>query len=463
MLHHHAMGGRQAPPRTRRFAPAVAVAASLAVAACGAPADPLAPPAADAPIAGADASKAGSIDFHAAHPNRVPGISAQADGDPPSGFVKVGTFLRTDLATAGRGGMRNVGTGTIELTGVVGRVTRAYLYWHAVTDSNDPTVLANVQVDGTPVVGENIGFSDDNCWNFDNSQAWVADVTDLVAAKRNGTYALTGFGAGSPATANGATLVVFYQDGLTSNDRDVVLYHGNDSNINNPFDAPGWNVTLNDILYDGGLAIMELHVADGQSFGDGAVFVNGETLIPAGNNWQGNTLPPTIGSANGLYDIRRFDVASFLDPGLNDLTLTIGSGSDCLALVTALVDLPGGAAPPPRFVFVPSTVSLSRSASINVYLFSSADFDATQAAAATTRMYIDGSTTGAPVAQRGAGYLTATGDYNGDGRADRIFAFRVSDLVAAGLTASPSSLVLADRTGAFLYEGSPELPPQIVP
>ena len=58
----------------------------------------------------------------------------------------------------------------------------------------------------------------------------------------------------------------FFDDGDDSNNRDVVLFHGNDSNIANPFDADGWDVTLPGINYDTGAARMELHVSDGQTF-----------------------------------------------------------------------------------------------------------------------------------------------------------------------------------------------------
>jgi len=42
------------------------------------------------------------------------------------------------------------------------------------------------------VTGVNIGFSDDNCWSYLNSQAYRADVTELVRRHGNGTYSLTG-------------------------------------------------------------------------------------------------------------------------------------------------------------------------------------------------------------------------------------------------------------------------------
>src|ERR1041385_7161436 len=98
-------------------------------------------------------------------------------------------------------------------------------------------------------------------------------------------------GSASPATSNGASLIVLFQDGTTSNDHDVVLYHGNDSNIANIYDAAGWDVTLAGITYSGGPASIQLHVADGQTFPDDAVRINGQVLVAAGNVFQGTTGP----------------------------------------------------------------------------------------------------------------------------------------------------------------------------
>ncbi len=74
-----------------------------------------------------------------------------------------------------------------------------------------------------PVLGINIGTSSDNCWQFENSQAYRADVTSLVTG--NGTYALTGLGSGEVNT-NGASLIVFFDDGNPGNDRTPFLSPG---------------------------------------------------------------------------------------------------------------------------------------------------------------------------------------------------------------------------------------------
>ena len=256
------------------------------------------------------------------------------------------TVFSTDVTAAGYGGMRTIGTGTIHLTGVSGTVTKALLYWHGPTDSTDPSANASVTFAGTPITGTNIGFSDDNCWDYANSQAYRADVTSLVTG--NGDYALANFIKEGVADINGASLIVFFDDGDDTNNRDVVLFDGNDSNIPNIYDADGWNVTLSGINYASGTASIDLHVSDGQSYPDDALILNGNTLAAAGAVFQGLSVSngASAGQTNGgLWDIKPYDVAAYLTPGPNTLTLTTGVNSDCLSLVVAAVNLPAGAAP----------------------------------------------------------------------------------------------------------------------
>ncbi|TPW04328.1 MAG: hypothetical protein FD129_2920 [bacterium] len=98
------------------------------------------------------------------------------------------TYYGTDYVSAGVGGLRNVGTGTIQLAGVSGTVSLAYLYWNGPTNSANATVNADVDVNGVGVTGVNIGFSHDNCWGYANSQSYRADVTALVQGTGNGAY-----------------------------------------------------------------------------------------------------------------------------------------------------------------------------------------------------------------------------------------------------------------------------------
>ena len=261
------------------------------------------------------------------------------------------TQFDTDFVAVGIGGMRNgSGNATLNLAGVSGSVSKAYLFWHGPSNitQTPETANANVSFAGTNISGTFLGISDNNCWGFANSVAYRADVTSLVTG--NGNYALANF-IKPNAQINGASLIVFFDDGNAANNRDVVMFNGNDSNIDNPFDTPGWNITLAGINYSNGTASAQFHVADGQTFVDAAVIANGTTtLAPAGAVFNG-VFAQNGGSGfpgNGLlWDIRDFDITSLLNPGLNSVNITSGVNSDCLSCLMIAIDLPAGAAPPP--------------------------------------------------------------------------------------------------------------------
>lgn len=275
------------------------------------------------------------------------------------------TRFNTDFTSAGVGGLRGNGSGDINLTGVTGDVNKAYLYWHGPTNSSDPEFNANISLNSNSVTGTNIGFSDDNFWNQSNSQAYRADVTGLVSG--DGTFSLSGL---RPDHSNGASLVVFFDDQNDANNRDIVLFDGNDANFENSFDPLGWDVTLSGINYSGGPASMLLGVSDGQNFGigdDGSFFLNG-TELNSSDIFDGASVPVTPGSSvtnGGLWDLLDFDITSFLSVGSNTLNLTHGPENDALSAIHFAINLPVGSAPdqpdepqPPRAVPEPATLAL---------------------------------------------------------------------------------------------------------
>jgi uncharacterized protein DUF11 len=280
----------------------------------------------------------------------VPVGQASADQLSPHTIVQ-----DTDVVSAGVGGMNfraggTGGTGSITVAGVSGTVTQALLYWAGPTDSTNPAANALVTFADTPVTGINIGFSDSNCWGppnpgeFVNSQAYRADVTSLVTG--NGTYALTNFSKpDSPGSdVNGASLIVFFDDGVPTNDVDVIVVDGNDSNFPNGFDPDGWDATIEGVTNfpSEGPADLVLHVADGQpQYPDDALLLNEQELAPADSTFAGDTVPnPTEGE--GLWDIVSFEIGGFMSPGANTLNLTSGLNQDCIALVAATLSVPAG-------------------------------------------------------------------------------------------------------------------------
>ena len=146
--------------------------------------------------------------------------------------------------------MRGNGTGTItRRRRPSGSVTKALLFWNGPTNSTVPTANAAVTFTGTLITGTNIGFASSNCWPaFANSQSYRADVTSLVSG--NGTYSLANF-TKVDADINGVALIVFYNDGNSSNDRNYVMFNGNDSNVASTFDPAAWDQTIAGVPYSG--------------------------------------------------------------------------------------------------------------------------------------------------------------------------------------------------------------------
>ncbi|WP_298369222.1 thrombospondin type 3 repeat-containing protein [uncultured Lutibacter sp.] len=243
--------------------------------------------------------------------------------------------VNTDFKTFGAGNMKNVYSGSIEILGLTGIIKGAYIYWHGNTNS----ILTDfsLTINETEVAGENIGISGSNCWAESNSIALKADITDIVSSSGNGIYELADFSGLNP---NGASIVVFYDDGIDTNNRDVFLIEGNDSNIEfsgiggnlmAPSDNSGWDANFPPIEYNSGIANLQLHVADGQPSVDGEIDINSVTIEMASDIFNGNL--------GAFWDIYTNDISSQLTIGNNNLNLTSLINNDCLALVLAIIDV----------------------------------------------------------------------------------------------------------------------------
>ena len=269
-----------------------------------------------------------------------------------SGVVSVSptgiSASNTDVGEFGYGGMRTFGTGTIAVSGITAPITGAFLYWNGPTNSSDPAANAAVTFNGTSVTGTNIGFASSNCWGFANSQSYRADVTSLVLG--NGSYSLSNF-THANADINGVSLIVFYNDANSLNDRNVVLWNGNDSNVASTFDSATWDETITGVPYPGsGAASLDLVVSDGQTFPDEALVVNETALFPDGSSIFQGAPPAGPNDNNGsLWDVKSFNITSFLQQGSNTLHLTSAEptnetpGTDCLSLVVAAAKVPAAA------------------------------------------------------------------------------------------------------------------------
>jgi len=168
------------------------------------------------------------------------------------------------------------------------------------------------------------------------------------------TYSLRDFrktnDSGTVADINGVALIVFFDDGNSSNDRNIVLWNGNDSNQPSSFDGDfAWDETISGVQYPGGSASLDMVVGDGQSFDDGDLSVNGTVVGVGPAVFQGATGPNYSGNPNGvtgsLWDVKSFNLTSVLSPGSNNLHITSPAVGDALSLVVAIANVPASAQP----------------------------------------------------------------------------------------------------------------------
>jgi hypothetical protein len=309
----------------------------------------------------------------------LPTVGSSAPLTPaPAGIV-----TDTDWTSAGVSGIGSPtfggGDATITLSGVSGAVTRAFLYWQGINNSGTSAVYdaAGITFNGVSITGTSIGDTHTNFWGNGSSRAFRAVVTSLVTG--NGAYMLNNLANCPGCDANGASLVVMFDDGNASNNRDLYILQGNDANLVNGFpgETDGWYLTFAGFDYSGGDVRAQLHVADGQilsgsGLDDGSLSfqtvsgtVSGTAIIPdAGNIYDGNSLPSAGHSRapNGnLWDIHTFDISSAFGPAGIYTVLMDGMypSNDALGLIALLVDTPSVKQPPDsQPVPEPSTVLL---------------------------------------------------------------------------------------------------------
>ena len=283
------------------------------------------------------------------------GLSAQA-----TELALFQSVTNTDWASAGISGLRKVGAGTIQVTNVSGTIKKAYLYWAGPINALPGT--GSLLFNGQPVTGVNIGISGNNGWTgFLYSEAFRADVTALVTG--SGNYTVSNF---NPLTTEveGASLIILFDDGDATNNRDILLFDGNDSTSVSGLDRNGWNCFLSGINYTPSNSVsIQLHVSDGQDYYDGDVMLNGNVIVPSGPLFSGTSLPFPPAYTNfsilpgvttnyfnlfrgALWDIQSYDITSSLSPGLNGLQLTSWQRADCVSLIAVVVDQATGVPPP---------------------------------------------------------------------------------------------------------------------
>lgn len=324
----------------------------------------------------------------------------------------------TDFTTASYGGLRGTanGDGSLMVSGTSGTITRAYLIWNGVSDATDGRITnESITFSGSAIDGIQYGRGSDNCWGADQTDTYFADVTSYVTG--DGTYNFSGMGDG----ANGATLVVVYDDGNVANNRSMELYVGNDSNQSSVYDAALWDTTLNDVEMNIGETIeLTMIVGDGQSFDDGSLSLNGNT-IATGDYFSGDVLPLSVADPDdSLWDVTTFDVSSTLSLGTNNMHITGATGNDCLSLVGVIV-------------------SQNRMPSPNADPNAQNDYFTTDEDTATSGNVLD--------------YNGITADY--DPNNDSLFVLKVNNVTAdvgSQITLASGALVTLNSDGTFDYD-----------
>jgi hypothetical protein len=288
------------------------------------------------------------------------------------------TVSGVNYTTAVTGGLRGVGSGAMQLSGVQpGSVVAAYFFWHGHGSYDDFNLYGGLPgtavFDGHPLTGQSVGISAPNLWGniqpflYFYGEAFRADVTQIVNQKGAGTYSISNF---FPFGANvqGASLLVFFTDpDPAKNNGTFVVYNGNDCNEQSIWDQIGWNLSIPSIAYNtGDDATLELHVSDGQAYYyEAPVYLNGQFLTPPiGVNQYGQPIINTfVGSApydptsgydptgfytGSMWDVFAANIDSFLAPGVNNLQVNTGFADDALSLILAVVGVRASGGVPPE-------------------------------------------------------------------------------------------------------------------
>lgn len=240
--------------------------------------------------------------------------------------------------TAAGIGMRNIGSGTISITGVPAgaSVVSATLLWDVLADQSDPT-LAQGTFDGTSITGTSWASGSSPCWPPVSNWSYEANVTSLVSG--NGSYALSSFASGetdgadpfiagsAPPLLEGASLVVVYQ--LASMPQTVVQIAEGATETDSGNSA---SATLDGFTVGAPVSAKTTYiVADGQEAGNTAAF-NGTTLPDLSFPGADPQSAPAY-SQGSLWDTVTTDVSPEVSPGATSATFSVTGNEDCLVWV----------------------------------------------------------------------------------------------------------------------------------
>jgi len=210
-------------------------------------------------------------------------------------------------------------TNNITISGIPSgaTVSQAWLYVVEIVNSTS-TYDTSFTFNGNTVTGSLIGTGSDTCWSRAGNVTIRTDVTSLVTG--NGSYSLAGVGL-TGVEGQGASLVVVYTDPTASSSSQVVI---NDGALSGNFSGQVMSTTLSGFTIPTGVTSASFHIGmgDSQSFGNGAVTVDGVTVLAA-NSFTGH-------DGGGWDDYSVTPSLSALVPGDTSLNVSFQITGDCL-------------------------------------------------------------------------------------------------------------------------------------
>lgn len=235
-----------------------------------------------------------------------------------------------DYASAGVG-VRGNGSGTITIQGIPNGATivAGYLYWETLGNGQSGSFS------GHGIAGTPLGTTVSPCWPEPTITVYRADVTSLLAAGGNGSYAVTFPDSGDMSTApstEGASLIVVYKaDGAKG--RTILQYDGA---VTIPFDGRSVDGSSFSMVISGfppapskPEARITYVIGDGQGFGSSLSF-------------NGSALTNTISGSNGpLWDNLTFDVSNLITTGDTQATTFSPIINDCLTFGAVMFSTSG--------------------------------------------------------------------------------------------------------------------------
>ncbi|MCZ7556552.1 MAG: T9SS type A sorting domain-containing protein [Bacteroidia bacterium] len=387
------------------------------------------------------------------------------------GWVTQGDYI------AGGVGMRNIGSGTINLSVPTGGILhKAYLFWAIIYDGTPPPLTGTLN--GTPITGTLQGTSGSPCWGGDGINFYSADVTGIAV---DGLNYLTGFPSGltnnAPPQGNivfplleGATLVFVFRHPQWDYNI-VALYTGANTFANL---AQSYNVgtyTGRAAGYPGDQVAQHTYImADGQArfVGGGTAFNGNPTSGP------GTGIKPTdafdgadgiipVFALDGLWDTHTLDISTYFPHGIYTTAIAEASAvTDCITWgahvisvktrLHSFVDIKPGSCP--------NSFNVNSKGNLPVAILGSPGFDVANIDPATVTLNGVPATGGmslSDVSTPYIGYKTDCMDCNTigpDGTMDRVFHFN-SQAVAATLgPVSNNDCKLLVIAGEFM-DGTP--------